>query len=584
MGEQTRHVQTHIGPDGNPMAHVTMSPASNRLRCHVEAPPDQAIPIIFLPGIMGSPLMATGRNRGMVKESDWAWFPDAPITWVGGIQDSYRTLSPSQRKSLLDPKFTRALQVTDRVHHKVVAKHVGSILPLEVAFQRGWGTVAVASYGKVLQFLEAQLRFIVTPQYEIYPGILGAMPRDPEKWGRLQGSYVPLDKSALKAAAKFQYPVFAVGYNWLESNGEAARHLLGRTREILDHCTNTLNLECRHGVILVTHSMGGLVARCFAKANPELVQGVVHGAQPALGAATAYRRLRAGWEDALGAWALGERGFQIVPVFANASGPLELLPNHRYGAGWLQAKSADGAKLFALPYEKDGKADPYEQIYAQPNAWWRLIDPACIDPLETKVAPEEFRTRISRAWAEYLEKLGVAKDFHLGLGDYYHENTYAFYGADAGRKAFRSVTWKFVPDRIPAGQKPATLAPRLSAPEALALRLKWDSYGGRVTMVNRISQQHLVAQHGEGRVYDTLGTLQTADIQDADQVGDATVPAHSADDSAKHARFSVAMTGFEHQGAFDDLKAQYVTLHAILHIGAAAKEKPAAGPHGGAGT
>jgi len=434
----------------------------------------------------------------------------------------------------------------------------------------------VASYGKILQFLEAQLRFIVTPQGEPYPGILGAMPRDPTGWGKLQGSYVRLEKAALQAAARFQYPVFAVGYNWLLSNGDAAAYLLGRTGEILDYCRNTLKLECRHGVILVTHSMGGLVARCFAKEHPELVQGVVHGVQPAIGAATAYRRLRAGWEDAAGAWALGERGFQIVPVFANAAGPLELLPNQRYGAGWLQAKSSDDEMLFALPHARGGKADPYEQIYAQPTAWWRLVNPACIDPPDDGDTAEPSRTSIQEAWVGYIRKLNIAKKFHMDLGSYYHENTYAFYGEDARKKAFQHVKWKFTRALVPAGERPPTPAPKLTTADAMNLRINWDSYGGRVTMINDRSQQYLVNQYGVGRVYDTLGTVQMADMEDADQAGDATVPAYSGADVVRNARFAVTMTGFEHQGAFDDQKVQYVTLHSILHIGATAIEKPSA--------
>lgn len=60
MSEPTRPVPTQIGPDGNVTARVTMSPTANNVRAEVHAPPDHAIPIIFVPGIMGSPLLATG--------------------------------------------------------------------------------------------------------------------------------------------------------------------------------------------------------------------------------------------------------------------------------------------------------------------------------------------------------------------------------------------------------------------------------------------------------------------------------------------------------------------------------------------
>ncbi|MGA4817661.1 hypothetical protein ACPA9J_36090 [Pseudomonas aeruginosa] len=34
----------------------------------------------------------------------------------------------------------------------------------------------------------------------------------------------------LREAAEFRYPVYAVGYNWLQTNGKAADYLAGKNR------------------------------------------------------------------------------------------------------------------------------------------------------------------------------------------------------------------------------------------------------------------------------------------------------------------------------------------------------------------
>lgn len=134
----------------------------------------------------------------------------------------------------------------------------------------------------------------------------GAVPHNPEV-GQLNG-YQVLTKEMLREAAEFRYPVYAVGYNWLQTNGKAADYLAGKIEAIIDRCRKELRVKCDHGVILVTHSMGGLVGRMCAKRYPALIQGVVHGVQPAVGAGTAYRRVRAGWEDFAGSIGLGGTG------------------------------------------------------------------------------------------------------------------------------------------------------------------------------------------------------------------------------------------------------------------------------------
>ncbi|MFD4841262.1 lipase family alpha/beta hydrolase [Achromobacter sp. NPDC058515] len=573
MSEQTRQIDTYIGEDGNPTAHVTMSPTSNLMRCHVEAPPDRAIPIVFLPGIMGSPLIATGNSARLIgDENVWAWFPDDSLGWVAGITkwSSYSSLSPAQRKRLLNPHETRPLEVTDQAHRKTVEKAVQSSIPVEEAFRRGWGTVLLDSYGEILKFLETRLSNIITPRGEPSSGTAGrAIPSRALPWGEYQGTYTPLDKQAFQAAAEFRYPVFAVGYNWLRSNEDAAEYLYDRTQAILSYCKKDLRLTCNHGVILLTHSMGGLVARRFAQQHPEMVQGIVHSVQPSVGAATAYRRVRAGWEDFKGAVGLGDNGKKIMPIFANAAGPLELLPTQSYGTGWLRAQSNSGEPIFQLPL-----VNPYDEIYLETRAWWRLMDPLWVDPVDTDAPPGTPRPSIARGWENYSSNIELARKFHGELGNYYHPNTYVTYGGDDGKKAFSTVTWRFSQNTISSAipGRAATAGPMLSKAHALDLHLKFDNYKGRVTMINSQSEKAMINQYGAGVVHDTLNDAHMADLQDADQAGDSTVPLNSAKHAADNARFAVKMKGYGHQDSFKDERVKEVTLYALLRIGSTAQK------------
>lgn len=607
MSETIRPVPTYIGPDGKPTAHVVMTPTSDKVDVEVNAPPEHAIPIVFVPGVMGSPLLATGENAEVIGDGNrWAWLPDDK-GWMLISDASYSSLSPAKRKKLLDPENTRALRNPEDADRAEVAKHTRALLEIDTALKaqkdaqqipqelnveealnRGWGSVSLDSYAEILNYLDTQLRFIVTSQGKPYPGTWAALPRDGSAWGQSKG-YTPLDTEALKKAAEFHYPVYAVGYNWLQSSGQSADYLAERIRAILARCEKTLHVKCRHGVILVTHSMGGLVGRMCAKRYPQLIQGVVHSVQPAIGSATAYHRIRAGWEwqarlnpmatvSALGgAHALGGSGDKLMPVFANAAGPLELLPTARYGAGWL-CVVCNGKELFHLPTPTRNGIDPYAQIYLEPRAWWRLMDPAWINPPDPDAPRGTLPPSILSVWNDYKKQILRARDFHAELGDYYHPNTYVHYGADKDYKSFHRVTWTLKPGLVapPHPDQPGTPGPAPSRDQALGLRLVRDNYEGTVLLRNEQGEQTWINQHGVARVHDTRGDNYVAELQDQDEAGDGTVPVHSAQDAGEHAVFAVRMTGYDHQGSYKDTHVKHATLYAVLRMGANAKELPCA--------
>ena len=288
--------------------------------CHFT--PKRVLPIIFLPGIMGSNLRITdeARQRMIGQGNNIAWRPD-DIGLTNASEHS--NASPENRQLRIDPKTT-AVDVYDpsgpsdvsgdgRHGNVKLEKNFNSPLltsdpttkkdgrtAVQKARQRGWGEVMFKSYGQVLQHLEHRLNNTFTDgkvQAE-WGDIVGA---DPAVWSpeRSKPQEAVTEDDFKQAVAKCWFPVFAFGYNWLQSNQVSARATAKRIKAVIENFKSG-GFECEK-VIIVTHSMGGFVARGIV--HPDIgglqdrVLGVVHGVQPAIGAAAAYKRMRAGFED-----------------------------------------------------------------------------------------------------------------------------------------------------------------------------------------------------------------------------------------------------------------------------------------------
>lgn len=123
-----------------------------------------------------------------------------------------------------------------------------------------------------------------------------------------------------------QCPVYAYGYDWRQSNEISGNGLQTFVNRVL------VATEAKK-VILVTHSMGGIVAR-WAMKNPDFrkdrVAGVIHIAQPVLGAPAAYRRLSAGTSIDFDGWAVDAligNAEEAAEIFRGLPGAMELLPH-----------------------------------------------------------------------------------------------------------------------------------------------------------------------------------------------------------------------------------------------------------------
>jgi len=354
----------------------------------------ETIAVIFVPGIMGSKL---------INQDGPVWNPDAPLFMAGLFMGA----TPKQRYKLLIKNKPSLLNEITKEH-----------APYPKAKERGWGSVAWSLYGKLL----ASIQDWATP---------------------------------LKVL--LDLPVFAFGYNWLESNRESGKKLREFIRGIQ-----------AEKVILVTHSMGGLVAR-WALGGDEAgdiegkVLGVIHGAQPVHGAPVAYRRMIAGQEvdgffnilGMLGAKVLGPDGPSITAIFPHAESALELLPSQHYRTNdgrreWLHVQDFDSPdKLRSYP-----KADPYEEIYMKCSHrdFWGMIhgDWFQPEPLDSNALNHVFYTdeettnekkqEITRVRI-FQKALYRTRDFHTTIGDYSHPRTMQFFSS-GGHDTSSEVSWQ----------------------------------------------------------------------------------------------------------------------------------------------
>lgn len=363
----------------------------------------EAIPLVFVPGIMGSRLRlkgTDGKGNGRNRLPNLRWDPGSNSFMLS----NYYGASGAHRKRML-----------------VGTKFNGNFLEVDNANPVGDGFSGIMDdYWQ--EFLDDLKR------------------RD---WG-------PLGKI-------FEFPVYAVGYNWTDSNENSGRELAARIKEIIGEARQVTGL-CEK-VILITHSMGGLVARWASEVAGAQgsILGIIHGVQPATGAPAAYWRMKAGFESGfitISSNVLGKNAHQVTPVLGNLPGGLQLLPNQHHVVNQSHVPNAEpkvwltvtqsGRRIHGLP-----DTNPYYDIYsvkavvkpaagAKPsyNAYWGLVDPALLDPVDGKAsakgtdndALEATGSTLPDPWSEYLRMLAVAEVFHEKLGRKKHPQTFNFWG------------------------------------------------------------------------------------------------------------------------------------------------------------
>jgi len=533
--------------------------------------PARVLPIIFIPGIMGSNLRTNAEiQTRLARKNNIAWRADSKAESL-----KFWNLNPAERQLQLDPLTTSvdgydsghsatgnpaetseqrnsAVNVPSLYHWQRLNLAPSILLTNDTpgtsnsktrqqkALERGWGEVLFDSYGTLLQVLEQHLNdpFFggTEPSQYWKKQILNV---SPQTWGASSSTNLrPLSAEELKNALKdCWFPVHAMGYNWLKSNHESGSMIADRVRALIAQYSE--NKFICEKVILITHSMGGLVAR--AALHPSIgnlqdkVLGVVHGVMPAIGAGTTYKRIRCGFEGNAASptrHVLGYSGLEVTAILANSPGGLELLPTKAYGNGWLQAQSFDQT-LLKLP--KNG--DPFEEIYKVQGKWFALLNPAWIN----------FAGSYTSGLDQTIKILDQSKAFHSIIENYYHDNSFAIYGADINRKTWGSVIWKF--------------NAKMNENTINNIILEHDSGIGKLIFTSSPD-----TDNPNTRIFSTLPATVDASLSPAADPGDQTVPIYSTDTQIPKCSAVFRQTGYEHQASYQDEKSIYATLYSIIKI------------------
>ncbi|HZU84698.1 MAG TPA: hypothetical protein VE987_17330 [Polyangiaceae bacterium] len=354
------------------------------------------VPIVFVPGVMGS--------RIDLPAEGLTWDPDYPLrrmaAWYSvfkdGKQTTRRALSVDRTAATVLTELSGDAQGAIRRNAALRAIGGAAIggdhlddddLTRYYGEVRGWAGVPWSKYGLVLTRLEAALN------------------PDPDNPRR---------------------PVYAFGYDWRQSNTDSGMELARFIGDVLGRHSSTAR-----DVIVVTHSMGGLVLRGALAHDGFLdakIRGVVHGAQPSNGAPPCYRRFLTGATPPVDGDDLpssvinniqGTTPQQYAYNLSGLPGPLQLLPNHVY-----QRYFDEGSWMEGL----DGSVDLGDvyAIYRRPGV------PGIAGVVA--FAQEDCGTREERSThavtADFARHLQDAEGFHRTVCSVAHRNTYAVYSTN----------------------------------------------------------------------------------------------------------------------------------------------------------
>ncbi|MCD2516557.1 GPI inositol-deacylase [Massilia sp. G4R7] len=574
MSESTRPLPSLIPlSHGGWQVNSFMSSVEYTLRGLGLVPPDKIIPVIVVPGIMGTNLRARQKPRlgriqdernQMVDPGQPVWRPpngDDEGLKAAKIWGKY---TPRERQLLFD---AATLEVDPNGPIVIPKSEDGYVLTEREARERGWGELHADSYGGLLYGLQTRLnqtfgfdeqgkkRFVQQHWKDV-------MACDPQRWGLRH--FAPLTEDQLVKHAQYYFPVYATGYLWLQDCKASAELLEKRILEIIRSWQGGKR-QCSK-VILVTHSMGGLVARACARRIPDKIAGIIHGVMPALGAPVAYRRLASGMEpfslnstplkkyaDSKLATILGNSADKTTPVLAVSPGALELLPNHLYPHPWLHvrvirlAAGSQGANQAgkhgangyqtkpydALSFPNANLQNPYD-LYRDMNVWFRLVNPDLADPAD-KYSKDDMG-----AAPAIKEAINTAEKFHRELGDYYHPNTYSFHGDDKQHLSYGQVRWVALQQ---AGSATALTPANLTA----ARYIGHSATGQRRVLVEGKTELRFAPDNQDAR-------------------GDGTVPHQSGAGPAGKVKQVFATEGYDHQGSYNNEHMLMLTLRLITKI------------------
>jgi PGAP1-like protein len=271
-------------------------------------------PVIFVPGVMGSRI-GLSSSRTWDPDSTLAMLRWPPLT-MSGVQTNRAALSVAATGS-------RPITELGSDAKKDISKNAAA----SGVAQRELGLIKAPSADQIQQFFGVTRNW-ASILWKYYGMVLL----------RLEGQF---------NATRTVNPVYAFGYDFRQSNAVSG----GKLREFIGQVLSKHPAASR--VIIVTHSMGGLVVRGAIAGDGGIVdkiRGVIHGAQPSNGAVVCYTRFLSGMMEpveSVGFWDLtptvvGQTSAEYSYLMSGLPGPLQLLPNHRYQSFFTDGKWLDG--------------------------------------------------------------------------------------------------------------------------------------------------------------------------------------------------------------------------------------------------
>jgi hypothetical protein len=419
--------------------------------------------------------------------------------------------------------------------------------PAQIARWRGWSEVLFkGAYGQMLTMAESCLNnmFVhdrVNPNWQ---RVLSS----PRTFGAVDFDTSLTDQDLRKIAACW-YPVHAMGYNYLKSNGVSARVIADRIRGLVKGYQKR-GFQCDE-VIIVTHSMGGLLARALIHPkygnllnDPSVkVLGIYHNVMPTMGAAASYKRTRFGFVEGSGPFAevkgrvIAVDGQNATAILANAPAALELFPGSAYGKAWLKVVDESGREMWSLPGNGESAL---ESIYLQPvDKWWRLLNPDWVNP---GLVNEKKGGGI----AAVIDRLNKAAAFVEDIKTTFHPTScYGSFCSSSERLSYGEVVFK------------------------VADREVWNS------KLPSVESWKLLTDDARGTLNVQAGArVLTLTLQPPTAPGDETVPATR---SARQIAGKLFVHGetkgksYEHQNSYADRDVLASLLYSIVQIAKAAK-------------
>jgi hypothetical protein len=199
----------------------------------------------------------------------------------------------------------------------------------------------------------------------------------------------------------------------------------------------------------------------------------------------------------------------------------------------MQVQDQNGKVLARLP-----QGDAVNEIYTLgPAKWWRLINPAWIDPAGQAEIPIDRggKTEVQIGPEATMKRIKEAMRFANTIQDTFHEHTYAHYGSDPEQRAWNDLVWRVVDGNAAAAGNP----------------LAWTPVGDDGTGTLRVKGAH--------------GGVLRLRLEPPDAAADGTVPVRRSAEKVR-ARIRFIQMGYDHQGSYKNGGAGAATLYGIVRI------------------